>query len=332
MVDTSDEWIQDRSGIRERRLVSEEETASSMGLEASRQALAMAGAEPESLDLILAATTTPDGLFPAAACLIQDGLNARRAGAFDINAACTGFLAAVATGSQFISTGACQRVLVIGTEVLSRIVDWTDRGTCVLFGDGAGAIVLEAADRGGPLSVVLRSDGSGITVLNAPGPCGRADLAPRPFKIFMDGRPVFKFAVTAMEEAVREALRAAHLSPQDIDLFVPHQANLRILNAAARALRIPPEKIMINIDRYGNTSSASIPIALCEAWEQGRLREGDRVALASFGGGFAWGAMILEWAPVGPANQEPGAVPVEAVAPATPEQPSGSPSRVPHRR
>ncbi len=332
MVDTSDEWIQDRSGIRERRLASDEETASSMGLEASRQALAMAGAEPESLDLILAATTTPDGLFPAAACLIQDGLNARRAGAFDINAACTGFLAAVATGSQFISTGACQRVLVVGTEVLSRIVDWTDRGTCVIFGDGAGAIVLEAADRGGPLGVVLRSDGSGVTVLNAPGPCGRADLAPQAFKIFMDGRPVFKFAVTAMEEAVREALRAAHLSPQDIDLFVPHQANLRILNAAARALRIPPEKIMVNIDRYGNTSSASIPIALCEAWEQGRLHDGDRVALASFGGGFAWGAMILEWAPVGPVDHQASAVPVEAVAPATPDQPSVSPSRVPHRR
>jgi len=249
----------------------------------------------------------------------------RRRPAVDINAACTGFLAALATGSQFVTSGACQRVLVVGTEVVSRIIDWKDRGTCVLFGDGAGAVVLETADRGGPLSVVLRSDGGAVDLLNAPGPCGRRDSPPRAFHVFMDGRPVFKFAVNAMEEAVREALKAAGLSPQDIDLFVPHQANLRIINAAARALGIPPEKMMVNIHRYGNTSSASIPIALCEAWEEGRLQEGQRVALASFGGGLAWGAMILEWAPVGPTAQAGSLV-------GTSEEPSISPPRVPHRR
>jgi 3-oxoacyl-[acyl-carrier-protein] synthase-3 len=331
MVDTSDEWIRDRTGIAERRLASDQDTASTMGLEAARGALEMAGIEPDSLDLILTATTTPDGFFPAAACLIQDGLKARRAGAFDINAACTGFLAALATGSQFVTSGACRRVLVVGTEVVSRLVDWTDRGTCVIFGDGAGAVVLEAADRGGPLSVVLRSDGGGLDMLNAPGPCGRPD-PPRPFHISMDGRRIFKFAVNAIEEAVREALKAANLSPQDIDLFVPHQANLRILNAAARALGIPPEKMMINIHRYGNTSSASMPIALCEAWEEGRLREGQRVALASFGGGLAWGAMILEWARVGPLVPQAGSTRIEGTVPTASEQPSVSPSQLPRRQ
>lgn len=324
-VDTTDEWIRDRTGIRERRLASDEETSSSMGLEAARRALAVAGVEPESLDLVLAATTTPDGFFPAVACLIQDGLNARRAGAFDINAACTGFLAALATGSQFITAGAFRRVLVVGTEVVSRIVDWTDRGTCVLFGDGAGAVVLEAADRGGPLSLVLRSHGGGGDLLKTPGPCGRRDMPSPAFHISMDGRPIFKFAVTAMEEALREALSTAGLSPQDIDLFVPHQANLRIISAAARGLGIPPEKMMVNIDRYGNTSSASIPIALCEAWEQGRLQEGQRVALASFGGGLAWGAMILEWAPVGPLVQQVGSLSD------TPDVPSVPPPHLSHR-
>jgi len=331
-VDTSDEWIRERTGIRERRLAADHETASTMGLEAARRAMSMAGVEPDSLDLILAATTTPDGLFPAVACLIQDGLNARRAGAFDINAACTGFLAALATGSQFIATGACGRVLVVGTEVVSRIVDWSDRGTCVLFGDGAGALVLEAAERGGPLGVVLRSDGGGADLLNAAGPCGRPDARVGGFHIFMDGRPVFKFAVSAIEEAVREALKVAGLSPQDVDLFVPHQANLRIINAAARALGIPPEKMMINIQRYGNTSSASIPIALCEAWEEGRVREGQRVALASFGGGLAWGAMILEWAPVGPAVRQAGSLPIEGTALVASEAPSISPPHLPHAR
>jgi 3-oxoacyl-[acyl-carrier-protein] synthase-3 len=325
MVDTSDEWIRERTGIRERRLASDQETASSMGLEAAGRALAVAGIKPDSLDLVLAATTTPDGLFPTVASLIQDGLKARRAGAFDINAACTGFLAALATGSQFIATGACQRVLVVGTEVLSRIIDWTDRGTCVLFGDGAGALVLERANRGGPLGAVLHSDGSGIDLLHAPGPCGRRDLPPRPFLVFMDGRPVFKFAVNAMEEAVREALKAAGLSPQDIDLFVPHQANLRIINAAARALGLPLERVVVNIHRYGNTSSASIPIALCEAWEEGRLQEGQRVALASFGGGLTWGAMILEWASVGP-------LPVESAASGRSAQPYRLPLYLSRRR
>ena len=332
MVDTSDEWIRDRSGIRERRLASDHETASSMGLEAARNALALADMEPDSLDLVLAATTTPDGLFPSVASRIQEGLKAHRAGAFDVNAACTGFLAALATGSQFIATGACRRVLVVGTEVLSRIVDWTDRDTCVLFGDGAGALVLEAADRGGPLGIILHSDGAGIDLLNAPGPCGRRDLPPSPFLVSMDGRPLFKFAVNALEQAIREALAAAGLSPQDIDLFVPHQANLRIINAATRALRIPPEKVMINIERYGNTSSASIPIALCEAWEEGRLQEEQRVVLASFGGGLAWGAIILEWTPLKSSPQQADRLPIEGAVGAAAEKPSKSPPPLLRRR
>ena len=332
MVDTTDQWIQDRTGIRERRLASDHETSSSMGLEAARRALALAGMQPTDLDLVLAATTTPDGLFPSVASLIQDGLKAHRAGAFDINSACTGFLAALATGSQFIATGACRRVLVVGTEVLSRIIDWTDRATCVLFGDGAGALVLEAADSGGPLGIVLHSDGGGIDMLNAPGPCGRRDVPPRPFLVSMDGLPLFKFAVNALEEAMREALAAAGLSPQDIDLFVPHQANLRIINAATRALRIPPEKVMINIDRYGNTSSASIPIALCEAAEEGRLHEGQRVALASFGGGLAWGAMILEWTQVGSLAGKAGRLSIEDAARGVSEEPSASPPPLLRRR
>jgi 3-oxoacyl-[acyl-carrier-protein] synthase-3 len=332
MVHTSDQWIRERTGIRERRLVASHETASTMGLDAARRALAVAGIEPDSLDLVLAATTTPDGLFPSVASRIQDGLKAHRAGAFDVNAACTGFLAALATGSQFISTGTCRRVLVVGTEVLSRIIDWTDRATCVLFGDGAGALVLEAADHGGPLGIVLHSDGGGIDMLNAPGPCGRRDLPPRPFHVFMDGKPVFKFAVNSIEEAIREALNAAGISPQDIDLFVPHQANLRIINAATRALHIPPEKVMINIHRYGNTSAASIPIALCEAWEEGRLHEGQRVALASFGGGLAWGAVILEWTQVGSLMPKADRLPIEGAIRGATEETSELPPPLLRRR
>jgi 3-oxoacyl-[acyl-carrier-protein] synthase-3 len=272
-----------------------------MAIEASRQALDQAGVDADGLDLIIVATTTPDGMFPAVASLVQDGLGARRAGAFDINAACMGFLTAVATGSQFIESGACRRVLVAGSEVLSRIIDWTDRGTCVLFGDGAGAVVLEAAARGGPLAFVLHSDGTGADKLCAPGPCGpEGATEPGKYFISMDGPHIFKFAVHAMESATREAVRAAGLTVDDIDLLIPHQANARIISATAKALGLPPERAMVNVDRYGNTSSATIPIALREAWEQGRLHDGDRLVFVAFGGGLVWGALVLEWAPVGP--------------------------------
>ena len=301
MVDTSDQWIRERTGIRERHIAADHETTSTMGIEAARGALEVAHLDPADLDLIIAATTTPDAVFPPVSSFIQEGLGAKRAATLDINTTCVGFISGLATASQFIATGVYERALVVSSDVLSRIVDWTDRGTCVLFGDGAGAMVLEAADRGGPLSFVLRSDGGGASVLYTPGPCGRPGSAvPGQYFMKMDGQPVFKFAVNAMERATREALAGAGLTVEDVDLFVPHQANLRILTATARALRLPKEKIMLNIDRYGNTSSASIPIALHEAWQQGRLHEGDRVVLAAFGGGLVWGAMVLEWTAVGP--------------------------------
>ncbi|MEX1255059.1 MAG: beta-ketoacyl-ACP synthase III [Dehalococcoidia bacterium] len=301
LVETSDEWIRDRTGIVERHMAADNETASSMGIEAGRQALDQAAIDPSDIDLVIAATTTPDGMFPSVASLIQHGLGAKRAAAFDINAACVGFVTGVATASQFIASGVYRRVLVVGSDVLSRIIDWEDRSTCVLFADGAGAVVLEASERGGPLSFVLHSDGGGAQVLHAPGPCGPPGSAdPGRYFVEMDGPQVFKFAVHAMESATREALRSAGLGLDDVDLLIPHQANLRIINATARALGLPAEKAMVNVDRYGNTSSASIPIALREAWEQGRLHDGDRLVLVGFGGGLAWGAMVLEWAPVGP--------------------------------
>jgi 3-oxoacyl-[acyl-carrier-protein] synthase-3 len=239
-------------------------------------------------------------MFPAVASLIQDGLGARRAGAFDINAACVGFVTAVATASQFIATGAYKRILVVGSDVLSRIIDWSDRRTCVLFGDGAGAAVLEAGERGGLLSFVFHSDGSGGPALYAHGPCGRPGEAdPGCYFIQMDGPHIFKFAVQAMEQATRETVQGAGLTVDDIDLLIPHQANLRIIDATAKRLGIPPERCMANVDRYGNTSSASIPIALREAWEQGRLHDGDRLVFVAFGGGLVWGALMLEWVPVG---------------------------------
>ena len=299
MVDTSDQWIIDRTGIRERHLAAPDETTSTLALRAARTALDRARIPPEDLDLIVVATTTPDGLFPSVASLVQDGLGARRAGAFDVNAACMGFMSALATGTQFIAGGGARRVLVIGAETLSRIVNWEDRGTCVLFGDGAGALVLQAAEFGGPLGFVLRSDGSKADQLCADGLCGPRDGRVVEPYIHMDGPAIFKFAVHAMTDAVREALGTSGLTADDIDLLVPHQANLRIIQGVGKALGVPAERTMINIEKYGNTSSASIPMALCEAAEQGRLREGARVALCGFGGGLAWGAMILQWSTTG---------------------------------
>ncbi|MEX2246219.1 MAG: beta-ketoacyl-ACP synthase III [Dehalococcoidia bacterium] len=304
MVDTSDQWIQERTGIRERHIAAPQETSSSLAAQAARAALGRAGIAAEDLDLVICATTTPDGLFPSTASLVQDRIGATNAGAFDINAACMGFISALATASQFIAAGSCQRVLVCGAEVLSRIVNWEDRTTCVLFGDGAGAVVLEASAFGGPLSFVLHSDGSKKSALFAEGPCGPRDADGNPpdaalCHINMDGPAIFKFAVQAMTHAVREALGRAGLGVDDVDLIVPHQANLRIIQGTVKAAGIPPEKVVVNVDRYGNTSSASIPIALSEASAAGRLGEGDRVVLCGFGGGLAWGSMVLEWSTTG---------------------------------
>ena len=301
IVETSNEWIVDRTGIRERRLAADNESTASMGTEAARMALQTAGLDPDQIDLIICATCSPDGMFPASASLIQDALGAHHSAAFDINAACTGFLAAMATGAQFINAGVYERVLVVGAEVLSRIIDWSDRGTCVLFGDGAGAIVLEKAETGGVGPFVLKSDGSGARLLYARGPASStASLADSEgFCIVMDGREVFKFAVRAMEEVTRQTIDQAGLTVEDIDFVVPHQANQRIISAVGKAMNLPPERMISNVEKYGNTSSASIPLALCEAWEAGRFKEGDRLALVAFGGGLVWGASLVEWTGLG---------------------------------
>jgi len=309
MVETSDQWIRERTGIIERHIAAPHETSSSLAYEAARMALEDARTSAEDIDLVIAATTTPDGLFPSVASLVQDRIGARHAGAFDVNAACVGFLSALAAGSQFIATGACRRVLVVGTEVLSRIVNWEDRSTCVLFGDAAGAIVLEAATFGGPLGFVLHSDGSKKEALFAEGPCGPRDAdgngpAQHLCLINMDGPAIFKFAVQAMTGAVREALVKSQLGIADVDVLVPHQANLRIIQGTAKQLGIPAEKAVITVDKYGNTSSASIPVALSEAAREGRLSEGARLAICAFGGGLAWGAMMFEWSRTGVAPAE----------------------------
>jgi 3-oxoacyl-[acyl-carrier-protein] synthase-3 len=300
MVETTNDWIVDRTGIRERRLAGDDETTASLGSEAARMALETAGLRPDQIDLIICATCSPDGMFPASASLIQERLGAQNAAAFDINAACSGFLAALATATQFINSGVYERVLVVGAEVLSRIIDWTDRSTCVLFGDGAGAVVLEKGDSGGVGPFVLKSDGTGAGLLYARGPASAPSLAQNEgFCIVMDGREVFKFAVRAMEEVTRQAIGEAGLTAADVDFVVPHQANQRIISAVAKAMDVGPERMISNVERYGNTSSASIPIALCEAWEEGRFKPGDRIALVAFGGGLVWGASMLEWTGLG---------------------------------
>jgi 3-oxoacyl-[acyl-carrier-protein] synthase-3 len=304
MVDTSDQWIRERTGIIERHIAADDETSSSLGSHAAHMALEHAGISGRDIDLVIGATTTPDGMFPSVASIIQAKIGADHAGAFDVNAACVGFLSALSAATQYIASGTYRRVLVVGTEVLSRITNWTDRGTCVLFGDAAGAVVLEAAEFGGPLGLVLRSDGSKKDALFAEGPCGARDAAgqapaPHLCTINMDGPAIFKFAVQAMSSAVREALVKSKLTVGDVDLLVPHQANLRIIQGTAKQLGIDAEKALITVHKYGNTSSASIPVALSEAQREGRLTEGARLAIAAFGGGLVWGSMIYEWSMTG---------------------------------
>jgi 3-oxoacyl-[acyl-carrier-protein] synthase-3 len=319
MVDTSDQWIRDRTGIQERRIARNDETSATMGAEAARVAIAEAGWDPATIDLVICATTTPDGLFPATASIIQDRVGAVNAGAFDINAACVGFLSAFATATQFLATGAVRRVLVVGSEVLSRITNWEDRGTCVLFGDAAGALALEASAFGGPLGFVLRSDGGKKSSLFAEGACSARDAAGNAPEqhlcmINMDGPAIFKFAVHAMSSVVREALGKSALGIEDIDMLVPHQANLRIIQGTAKQLGFPAEKALITVHKYGNTSSASIPVALSEAQRAGRLPEGARLALCAFGGGLVWGSMIYQWSTTGvaPAHADAELTPVRA--------------------
>jgi 3-oxoacyl-[acyl-carrier-protein] synthase III len=301
MVDTSDQWIVNRTGIRERRIAADHESTATMGAQASLMALQTARVAPDQVDLVICATLSPDAMFPASASLIQDAIGARQAGAFDINAACNGFVAALATGSQFIESGIYERVLIVGAEAVSRIIDWSDRNTCILFGDGAGAVLLTKREGAGAKSFVLKSDGGGAGMLYARGPASPVNsvLAGESFYIVMAGRDVFKFAVRAMIDVSQEAIEKAGLSVGDIAYLVPHQANQRIMTAFAAGLGVPDERLISNLDKYGNTSSASIPIALCEAWEQGLLRKGDKLLFTAVGGGLSWGAAVVEWTGLG---------------------------------
>ena len=300
-VDTTDEWIQSRTGIRERRVANEDQTTASLGVDAALRALDMARLKPADLDLIIVATCSPEHIFPATACLVQDRLGASKAGAFDILAACSGFIFALNMGTQAIRTGSVKNALIIGSETLSRIVDWNDRNTCILFGDGAGAFVLQASpERGGVISAVMRSDGSGGDLLILPGGGSRIPATHKSVKegqhyVQMNGREVFRFASRVLGQATEEAVKKAELSLDEINLIIPHQANQRIIEAALRSLDFPVERCVINLDHYGNTSTASIPIATCEAVQQGRLKPGDNVVFVGFGGGLTWGAAVVVW-------------------------------------
>jgi 3-oxoacyl-[acyl-carrier-protein] synthase-3 len=301
IVDTSDEWIRQRTGIVERRIASDGETTFSLSLKAARAALEVADRDPAHLDLIVVATVTPDHAFPATACLLQDALGASNAAAFDLSAGCSGFVYGLALVADLLAVGTYNRALVIGAETLSRITDWTDRSTCVLFGDGAGAVLVEAnGAQGGILSSVLGSDGSGGDLLLLPAggsaqPASAETVSGGQHYLQMQGRQVFRFATRIMPEAVREVLERAGLEVEDVDLFLPHQANDRILQAAARGLGVPETRMFSNLARYGNTSSASIPIALCEALQKGLIRRDDVVVCVGFGAGLTWAATAIRW-------------------------------------
>ncbi len=300
MVSTSDEWIIERTGIRERHVVSEGETASQMAVEASREALEMAGVRARDLGLIIVATSSPDYLTPPISSQVQHELGAKDVGAFTLVAGCPGFVYGIATAQQFIETGACDNVLVVGSELISRYVDYTDRTTCVLFGDGAGAVVMQVSDQpSGVLSYVLGSDGSGAEHLILRGggtthPPTHETVDAGMHFLEMNGRQIFRFATRILGKALKQAIQQAGLTTDDIDLFIPHQANARIIDSAARYVGLPREKVFLNIDRYGNTSAASIPIALTEALEQGRAKPGDTLAFIAFGAGLTWAAAVVK--------------------------------------
>ena len=301
IVATSDEWIVSRTGIRERRIAGANETTATLAATAALRALEVANLHPAELDMIILATSSPEHIFPATASLVQDQIGAVNAGAFDLLAACTGFIYAINLGSQAIKSNGANNVLVIGSETLSRLVNWKDRNTCILFGDGAGAFVMQASEEpGGVISTVLRSDGSGGNLLSLPAggsrhPASIQTLYDGLHYIQMNGREVFRFATRVMAEASLQTIEAANLTMDDISLVIPHQANQRIIEAAARGLDIPMEQVMVNLDRYGNTSTASIPIATIEALEQGRLNPGEKTILVAFGAGLTWGAALIEW-------------------------------------
>jgi len=301
LVDTSDEWIVSRTGIRERRIAAPEEASSDLAFEAAREALADAGVTPQQLDLVIVGTATPDMLFPATACLLQDRLGATQAGAFDVSAACSSWMYAVAVAHGYIAAGLAGTVLVVGAETLSKITNWKDRNTCVLFGDSAGAAVMQACEPGqGFLSFHLGADGSGGSLIALPAggsriPATFESVERNQHYLQMNGREVYKFAVRCIPKAIEEAVHRANIAMEDVDWFIPHQANIRIIDAAAERLGQPREKFFINVDRYGNTSSASVPVALYEAVRTGRIKPGDLAVMVAFGGGLTWGSCAIRW-------------------------------------
>lgn len=306
LVDTTDEWIVTRTGIRERRIASDDEATSDFATRAALAALENAGLQASDIDMVVVATCTGDtNSLPATAVYVQDRLGIKGVPAFDIAAACSGFAYGLDLAHQFVATGRCNRVLLIGAETMSRVVDWTDRASCILFGDGGGAVVVGPCGYGnGVLSSVLGADGGGACLLAVPGggtrlPLDGQLLEERKQYLYMDGKKVYVFATDIMGTAALAALEKAGISVDDVDLFVPHQANIRIIKAASERMGLPMEKVFVNVDRYGNTSAASIPIALCEAVAAGRIREGSLVVTVGFGAGLTWGANVLRWCPGG---------------------------------
>jgi 3-oxoacyl-[acyl-carrier-protein] synthase-3 len=293
-VETSDEWIYERTGIRERHVAADDEKASDLALHASRKAIEAAGITPDQLGLIIVATTTPDMVFPSTACILQAKLGVKDCPAFDVQAVCSGFVYALTVADQFVRSGQCKYALVVGSEVYSRILDWEDRSTCVLFGDGAGAVVLRGDEQPGILSSHLHADGSYANILSVPGSVCGGKVSGRPL-LQMEGNAVFKFAVKVLSEVADEALAANNLQRSDVDWLIPHQANIRIIQATAKKLGLGMDKVVATVDRHANTSAASIPLALDEAVRDGRIRPGQHVLLEGVGGGFTWGAVLIKW-------------------------------------
>ena len=293
-VDTSDEWVVERTGIRSRYIAEDSQMASDLAFEASLNAIAAAGISAEKIDLIVLATSTPDFIFPSTACLLQSKLGIRGAAAFDVQAVCSGFAYALTVAEKFIHSGSHRCALVVGTEVFSRILDWSDRGTCVLFGDGAGAVILEASDEPGILASALHADGSHHGILEVPGNVCCGKIVGQPF-VKMDGPAVFKFAVKVLAEVAREVLDLAGMDAASIDWLIPHQANIRIIQSTAKKLGLPMDKVITTVNRHGNTSAASIPLALDIAVRDGRIKRGNTLMLEGVGGGFTWGAVVLKF-------------------------------------
>lgn len=301
MVDTSDEWIIERTGIKERHIASPEEATSDLSTIAGKRALESAGVKAEELDLIIVCTLSPDMFFPATSCIVQNNLGAVNAGAFDLSAGCSGFVYGLSVACQMVSTGVHKKILVIGAETLSRITNWQDRNTCVIFADGAGAAVVGEVEEGyGYYNSVLGADGSGGSHIIMPAGGSRKPSTVETLKdnlhyIHMDGAEVFKFATRVVPAAAKKVLAPTELEMDDIDIIIPHQANVRIIQSAAKRLKQPVEKFFVNIEKYGNTSAATVPIALAEAWEQGRIKKDDNVLLVGFGTGLTWAACVLKW-------------------------------------